>query len=216
MRTLAVMDATLTALLLGAGVGLGIALPLGAIGVLLLQTGMTAGWRTAAAGGLGAATVDTAYATISVLTGTGVAATLANHARVVQLLGAAVLVVVATRGLLGLRRTGGRAVPVVAVGDDRGAGAVAGFGRFLALTAVNPLTVVYFAAVAAGLSAHLATASQRIAFVVGIGAASATWQLVLAAAGALLGARVRPAVRTGLTAAGYAVVVGFAVLLAVP
>ncbi|WP_225752835.1 LysE family transporter [Actinotalea sp. Marseille-Q4924] len=211
------MDTVLTASALGAVVGLGIAIPLGAIGVLLLQTGMTAGWRTAAAGGLGAATVDLTYAAVAVATGTAVAGALAVHARTVQVLGAAVLALVAARGVLGLVR-GASAADAAAV-DPTAVPAVAPartFGRFVGLTAVNPLTVVYFVAVAAGLADRLGTPPAAVAFVLGIGVASAAWQLALAGAGAVLGARVSPRVRTGLSLAGYAVVGAFAVALAVP
>lgn len=248
------MDAVLTATALGLAVGLGIAIPLGAIGVLLLQTGMTSGWRTAAAGGLGAAAVDLAYAAAAVAAGTAVAGALAAHTRSVQLLGAAVLALVAARGVVGLVRTGRAPAPAADDGATASvgtttpsrattpAGAGAGaltvlderrprgplavvparpapgrtFARFVALTAVNPLTVVYFVAVAAGLGERLATPPAAVAFVVGIGLASAAWQLALAATGAVLGARVSPAVRTGLSVLGYAVVGGFALALALP
>lgn len=242
------MDAVLTATALGLAVGLGIAIPLGAIGVLLLQTGMTSGWRTAAAGGLGAAAVDLSYAAAAVAAGTAVAGALAAHARSVQLLGAAVLALVAARGVIGLVRarrdlrpaddgaawsvraaaphaaTSAAGIPSAAA-DPRDPRAVApvltpaparAFARFVALTAVNPLTVVYFVAVAAGLADRLATPAAAVAFVVGIGVASAAWQLALAATGAVLGARVSPRVRTALTVLGHTVVGGFAIALALP
>lgn len=234
------MDAVLTAAALGLAVGLGIAIPLGAIGVLLLQTGMTSGWRTAAAGGLGAAAVDLTYAAAAVAAGTAVASALAVHARSVQLLGAVVLALVAARGVVGLARAGGGSglraddgavrparatAPLRAVTSPAAITSVVPvatpapartFARFVALTAVNPLTVVYFVAVAAGLADRLATPAAAVAFVAGIGLASAAWQLTLAATGAVLGARVSPRLRTALTLLGYAVVGGFAVALAVP
>nr|WP_297428892.1 LysE family transporter [uncultured Actinotalea sp.] len=227
----------LAALGLGAVVGLGIAIPLGAIGVLLLQTGMTAGWRTAAAGGLGAGVVDLTYAAVAVVAGTVVAGTLATHQRAVQLGGAVVLALVAARGVVGVlreRRAGAVARAWVApdgepltlahaATDDAAPAApvrtltpARSFARFVALTAVNPLTVVYFVAVSAGLADRLATPAAAVAFVVGIGVASAAWQLALAATGAFLGARVSPRLRTLLSLAGYAVVGGFAVALALP
>jgi threonine/homoserine/homoserine lactone efflux protein len=211
------MEPVLATLALGAAVGLGIAIPLGAIGVLLLQTGMVAGWRVAAAGGLGAATVDLAYAAVAVAAGTTAAGLLSAHTRMVQVVGAGALAAVAGHGVVGLLRgrasalRGGRStVPVTTTRPVRS------FGRFVALTAVNPLTVVYFVAVAAGLADRLATPGSAVAFVVGIAVASAAWQLALAAAGAALGSRVRPVVRTALSVLGYAVVGGFAVVLALP
>ena len=202
-----------SALALGAVVGLGIAIPLGAIGMLLMQTGMTHGWRTAAAGGLGAALVDLAYASTAVVAGSAVSALLAGHGRAVSLTGAAVLGLVAVSGARGAVRD--RAV-MPALGTGSGAAPARMLVRFVGLTAVNPLTVVYFTAVAAGFADELGDAGAKVAFVLGVGLASAAWQLGLAAVGAGLGARVGPRVRTALAVAGYAVVGGFAVTLLLP
>lgn len=201
-----------TALGLGALVGLGIAIPLGAIGVLLLQTGMLHGWRPAAAGGIGAALVDLSYATAAVLAGGAVSTALAGHERVVGVIGAGVLAAVAVTGVRRVIRDRSAAVVHSVGGSVAPARTLV---RFVVLTAVNPLTVVYFAAVAAGFAAELGSASSKAAFVVGIGAASAGWQLLLAAVGTVLGARVGPRVRAVLGVIGYAVVGGFAVALAV-
>ncbi|KGM15252.1 hypothetical protein N867_10520, partial [Actinotalea fermentans ATCC 43279 = JCM 9966 = DSM 3133] len=88
------------ALGLGALVGLGVAMPLGAIGVLLLQTGVRRGFRVAAAGGLGVATVDLVYAVVAVLAGAAVAGALAGHERPVRVASALVLGAVAATGVL--------------------------------------------------------------------------------------------------------------------
>ena len=202
-----------SALALGAVVGLGIAIPLGAIGVLLLQTGMTHGWRPAAAGGLGAALVDLTYAAAAVMAGSAVSGLLAGHQRVVGIGGAVVLAAVAVTGARGAIR--GRGVEPGTLTAGAGTTPARMLVRFVALTAVNPLTVVYFTAVAAGFANQLDDAGAKVAFVLGIGSASAAWQLALAGAGALLGARVGPRVRTGLALVGYGVVGGFAVALAV-
>ena len=183
-------------------------MPLGAIGVLILETGISRGWRRAAAAGLGAALVDFTYATVAVLAGAAVSGVLAGHERTVRVVGAIVLVVVAGVGLVrGLRRKGDAALPVA------GPSPVGYLIRFIGLTAINPMTVVYFAAVVASLADQLTTPATRIAFVLGVGVASASWQLGLASAGALLGAKARPAVRTGLAVAGYGVVGGLALAL---
>lgn len=206
----------LTALGLGALVGLGIAMPLGAIAVLILETGISRGWRRAAAAGLGAASVDLAYATLAMAAGAAVSSALSGHERALRIGGAVVLAVVATLGLVGLLRRRRAAVDLPETPQPatvRSTRPASYYLRFVALTAVNPLTVVYFAAVVAALTDTITTAGTRVAFVLGIGVASAAWQLGLAAIGAGLGARVRPAVRTLLAVVGYAVVGGFAVAM---
>lgn len=242
------MESWLPALGLGIVIGLGVAVPLGAIGVLLLETGMTRGWRAAAAGGLGVAFVDLTFAAVAVLAGRVVAGALADHDRAVRLVGALVVLAVAVRGVVGAlrdaRERAAGAAPVdragqlpVPTGVPRPVNAMASavpaavpaataatapaaarpartFAQFVLLTGVNPITVVYFAAVASGLGSRLDGSGATAAFVVGIGVASAGWQLSLAAVGAVLGARVPRRVRTGLSLAGYTIVAGFAVALA--
>lgn len=82
---------------------------------------------------------------------------------------------------------------------------------FLGVTAVNPTTVVYFAAVVLGNQDLTSGAAQGAVFVVAAFAASASWQLVLAGGGAALG-RIATGYRahlvTGLVSA--AVVAGLA------
>lgn len=200
-----------SALTLGAVVGLGIAIPLGAIGVLLLQTGMTHGWRPAAAGGLGAALVDLTYAAAAVVAGSTVSGLVAGHERAVGIVGAVVLSAVAVTGVRGAIRD--RALERGTLTTGAGTTPARVWLRFVGLTAVNPLTVVYFTAVAVGFADQMAGAPTKVAFVLGIGAASAAWQLALAGAGSLLGARVPPGVRTALAVIGYGVVAAFAFAL---
>ena len=68
---------------------------------------------------------------------------------------------------------------------------------------LNPMTVVYFAAlILGGQAAAAPSASDRLLFVVAAFAASASWQLLLTGSGALLG-RVLTGVR-GRFATGLA------------
>lgn len=203
------MSDALAALLLGLVAGLGVAMPLGAVGVLLLRTGMAHGWRPAGAGALGVATVDLGYAVVAVVAGAAVTAALDGHERLVRLVGAVVLAAIALRGLLRRTRStpDGRPEPVPR--------AVSTYARFLGLTAINPLTAVYFAVVAAGFAHRLDGAGPRVAFVLGVGVASAAWQLLLAGMGSIAGTRAGPRVRVRSGVVGDLVVLGLAVALAV-
>jgi arginine exporter protein ArgO len=88
--------------------------------------------------------------------------------------------------------------------------------RFVALTSINPLTVAYFAALIAGLPAvSSASAAAKVAFVVAAGAASLSWQLVLAGTGAALHHRLPPSARLYTAVAGNAIVLALAVRMAV-
>lgn len=199
--------------------GLALALPLGAISVLLLHEAFTNGWRTAAAGAAGVALVDLGYAAVAVTAGTVVARALAGHERWVHLIGATVLAAVAVRGLILLRRasaaasaTPGSAEPGEVVGTRVRHRAGQVMVRFVALTAINPLTAVYFVVLATGLT--IVGPGAAAAFVLGVFAGSLSWQLALVAIGAAAGERLPDGVRTLVGVLGYAIVLGYAARLA--
>src|SRR3954449_1306521 len=189
----------------GALAGLGVALPLGAIGVLIVQEGITGGWRPAFAAGTGVALVDGAYAALAVAAGAAVTGVLAGRERAVQLVGAVVLVAVAVHGLLALRRPLQPAAPVPHYRVLR---------RFVALTAINPTTAVYFVVLTTGLGHVVSGTAAGAAFAVGVLLASCAWQLTLAGAAALAGSRLPRGLRLVTSVAGYALVAGYGVRLA--
>ncbi len=173
------------ALLAGVAAGLGVAMPVGAITTLIAVLSAHRGWRVGAAAGLGAATVDGLYATVALLVGALVTPVLVAWRTPLRWVAAAVLVAIA---LSLLRPAWQRGDPVAAPDEPASphvaaTGPLRAYGTFVGLTAVNPTTVVYFAALTTGGAASIATAAQRAAFVVGAFAASAAWQLVIAGAG---------------------------------
>ncbi len=192
--------------------GLAIALPLGAIGVLIVREGVERGLRAAVPAALAVACVDFAYALLATLLGARVGQALAGWERAVQLVGAVALSVVV---VVGIRATV-RAARAPVGGPDVTAPLPAGhvFARFVALTAVNPMTAVYFVALTAGLSDRLTGGAAGMAFALGVLVGSAAWQLVLAVGGAVAGGRMTPGLRVGVSLAGYAIVAGYAVRLA--
>lgn len=168
-----------TALLYGVLAGFGIAMPLGAIAVLLLRTGMTHGFRAAAAAGLGAASVDLAYCAAAFAVGSSIAGTIQSWGGWPLLVSGAVLAGIGAIQLRGAFR-GAPDAPATPLRSRHL------YTRFVALTALNPATVLYFVALASALASRQADAAARVAFVAGTGLASAMWQVGLAAVGALL------------------------------
>lgn len=216
------------AALAGGLAGLGVAVPLGAVGVLLLEEGRR-GRRAAVAAACAVACVDMLYAALATVLGARLAGALAGWEAWTRAGAALVLLVVAVRGLSGLRRP----VEAVVGGGAGPGGARSAFLRFTGLTAVNPTTVLYFAALVAGGAAGGATGSVSggvtggvsggadgfgvgVAFVVGVFVASLLWQQALAAVGVSLGARLSPKARRLTYCAGYGLVVYYAVRLALP
>lgn len=191
------------ALTAGVAAGLAVAVPLGAVGALVLDTGLRHGTRPALAAGLGVATVDGLYAAAAALAGASVAAALAPAQAALRLVAAGVLALVAVALLRGARRppVGGGAAPAPAPGRL--------YRRFVALTAVNPTTAATFAAVTAGLPAARGDElgpAPAAAFVLGALAASAAWHAGLATAAGTAGRRLGPGARrwTGTLGAGLA------------
>lgn len=199
----------LEALLAGVLAGLAVAVPLGAIGVLIVELGVTAGFRTAWAAGMGAATADLAYGATAAFAGAALAGVIEPARSEIALVGAAVLAAIAAHGLW--RAAGGRP-------DEHGPAPRPGARRtyltFLGLTAVNPLTITIFAAIVAGLPEVADSGNgARLAFAGGVFAASAAWQSALAAGGALLG-RAAPRARVWTSVAGHLIVLALAARLA--
>ncbi|MCI0346678.1 MAG: LysE family transporter [Chloroflexi bacterium] len=197
-----------SAFLTGAVAGAAIAIPVGAIALLIIDLGLRRGFRSAAAAGLGAATADGLYATLAALAGAAVAGLLTPIATPLR---GVVLVAVAARGLrraLASRAaaTTGETAPPPAVGST--------YVRFLALTLLNPHTVIYFAALTLGLPQLGTGSGERVAFVAGAFTASAAWQVFLAALAALGHRRLPERFRFGLSVFGYLLILAFALGIA--
>lgn len=213
------------AALAGMLAGYAIAIPVGAIAALLITLGAQHGARTAAGGALGAATVDGVYATIAVAAGAAVAPLIALVEEPLRWMSVAVLIVlaimIARPALRPVRSaaasaSGDAITPPAEAGrpESGGGGTSANTGRltrsttarrlFLTvggLTLVNPVTVVYFAALV-GSSTLAADAGwgARAVFVLAAFAASLSWQLLLTTAGALVGRALTGPVGSRVTA----------------
>jgi arginine exporter protein ArgO len=188
--------------------GLAVAVPLGAIGVLIVDLGVRAGFRPAFLAGLGTALADGLYATVAAVAGLAVGAWLAPAEHEIRVVAAGVLAAVGLSGLLALRDPPGERPPAPA--DHR---LVA---RFLGLTAVNPATAVTFTGLMVGLPAVAhASPPGKAAFVTGAFAASLAWQSALAGGGALMRHGLPSRARTWTAVAGRLLVLALAARLAV-
>ena len=172
------------AALAGAVAGFAIAIPVGAIAVLIIHTGLTRGVRAGLAAGAGAATADLIYATIAVLAGLGVAQVIGPVIGPLRLVGGVVLIGIGVRGLASLRspREVSQANDLARVHRTHRRT----YLEMLGLTLLNPATVIYFAALTVGLPT-LGGVPERLAFAAAAFAASLTWQSLLAVFGAAMG-----------------------------
>jgi threonine/homoserine/homoserine lactone efflux protein len=199
------------AFLAGALAGYAIAIPVGAIAVLIVELGIRRGFAVGAAAGAGAASADGLYAGLAMVGGSAVADAIAPHEAAFRLVAAAVLVGVALRGFLRLLRRPSDPPSR----SDPPRDLLGTYLRFVAITLVNPMTVVYFAALSLGLPTVSAAGDVgRAAFVVGAFGASLSWQLVLAALGAIAHHRLPARFQLLIGLAGNLLIVGFAVVVA--
>lgn len=206
----------------GVAAGLGVAVPLGAVGVLVVQESLTRGRAHGLAAAAGVALTDLLYAVVAVVAGGAAAAWIAPHEQVVRRLAAAVLLAVAGWGIRrAWRSRRGAVLDPTPDGRARAAPngcarAVATAARFAAVTLVNPATVVAFGIVVAGLGGALGSGAERTGFAVGVLAGSAGWHVLLALTAARLGPRMSTGVRAGTAYVGHGVVLLLAVGLALP
>lgn len=200
------------AFIAGALAGYGIAIPVGAIAVLIIGVAMRCGLACGAAAGAGAATADGVYAAVAVLAGASVARLLQPWAPAIRWVSAAVLLAIAARGLWNATRP----APDIPAEASVGAGDLtATYGRFLGLTIVNPLTVVYFGTLVLGAGAGREPGgSAAAAFVAGAFLASLSWQLLLAAGGAIARRGLPMRARWVTAIAGNLIVIALAVRIA--
>jgi len=200
----------------GALAGYAIAIPVGAIAVLIIETGIRRGFRPAAAAGAGAATADFLYASLAMLGGTAVAPFIAPISVPLRVVAVLVLLFLGGRGLL--RAIGeSRRAEASSDGDrDPRGGPIATYVRFVGLTLLNPSTVVYFAALVLALPSLDADPLSRPAFVVGAWLASLSWQTALAGIGAVAHHRLSTRFQVGLSVLGSLMICGFALAIAKP
>jgi arginine exporter protein ArgO len=178
----------IAALVAGVLAGYGVAMPVGPVGTYLVALSARSSLRIGAAAGLGIASADGLYALVAVVGGHAVAPLLAPIVGPLRWVSAVVLIGLATMGAIkAVRRY--RAHRLSVIDQEAPVGVRRAYFGMLGMTLLNPWTVIYFAALmigGSGSSAHPGI-GERVAFVVAAFVASASWQLLLAGGGALLG-----------------------------
>lgn len=170
-------------LLSGLLTGYAIAVPVGAVAVMIIAVSARTSWRTGAAAGMGVATIDGVYATVAVLAGTAVAEVLEPLTDVLTRVSVVVLLAIAALTLVHAFR------PERSEGDPlRRWTPIRAWLAFAVITAVNPATVLYFVAIVLGGSVDVDDPAEGAVFVAAAFAASASWQVFLASIGSRLGA----------------------------
>lgn len=195
----------MNAFLEGVLAGYGIAIPVGAIAILIIDVGLRNGFVLAFMAGAGAASADLIYAALAAVAGEALAGALAPYADALRVLSAFVLFALGGYGLWRMPKQSGDAQTESISPQGR----LRMYVQFLGLTLLNPLTIAYFGALILGRNAAItATTTDRVLFVVGAWLASLSWQTLLAVLGALANRHLSPRVQTLTGVFGNLIVLG--------
>lgn len=190
-------------LLKGMAIGLAIAAPVGPIGLLCIRRSLAQGRSAGLATGLGAATADAAYGAIAAFGLTAISAALIAQQFWLQLCGGLFLLYLGVRTAV--------ATPVTETRDAAPTGLLAAYSSTVVLTLTNPLTIMSFAAVFAGLGLKAGTGGGGgVGVVSGVFLGSALWWLLLSGGAALLRGRINPSGLRWLNRVSGAILLAFA------
>jgi len=170
-------------LLRGLVIGFSIAAPVGPIGVLCIRRTLAEGRLVGLASGLGAATADAVYGCIAGFGLAFISNVLIRQQAWLRLLGGAFLCYLGLRTLLDR--------PAEREASAKGNGLLGAYASTFFLTLTNPMTILSFAAIFAGLGVADAGRSYASAgvLVLGVFTGSALWWLVLSGGVGLLRSR---------------------------
>jgi threonine/homoserine/homoserine lactone efflux protein len=189
-------------------VGFSIAAPVGPIGVLCIRRSLADGRLTGFVSGLGAATADAAYGFIAAFGLTAISTALVSQRFWLRLIGGAFLCYLGVRTLTAVPAT-----EPARAGRSGAArrGLLVAYASTLFLTLTNPMTILSFAAIFAGLglAALLPDYGTAAFMVLGVFLGSATWWLLLSGGAALLRSRATPTGLRWVNRLSGAVIMGF-------
>lgn len=197
---------TLATFLKGIGIGFSVAAAVGPISLLCVQRTLRRGWGIGLASGLGVATADALYGLIGGLGLTAITNFLVGQQSMLRLVGGAVLV------YLGLKTFLSKGEVQAAAERSKGAvGYLGGYTSIFLLTLSNPMTIISFAAIYAGIGVlgledgWIAASAFSLAIFVG----SSIWWLVLVSGVNRLRSRFKPALLLRLNRFSGVVIAGF-------
>lgn len=176
------MDVTF--LLRGLVIGFSIAAPVGPIGVLCIRRTLAHGRATGLVSGLGAASADAFYGAVAGFGLTAVSGFLIDQQAPLRIIGGLFLCYLAVRTLL--------TPPAQHAASVSGRGLAGAFASTFFLTLTNPVTILAFGAIFAGLGLaeasgdYLSAGLSAGTLVTGVFLGSAAWWVVLSAGVSLL------------------------------
>ncbi len=214
----------------GLALGFAIAAPVGPIGVLCIRRTLAEGRLAGLVSGLGAATADAIYGFVAAFGLTSISSLLISYQDGIRLVGGLFLLYLGVKtlrapvagrkdldaGQMGFAMPQSATLPTAAqpaANQAIGAGLLGNYASTLALTLTNPMTILSFAAIFAGLGVGTTNGDYRSAavLVLGVFLGSALWWLALSGAVSLLRSRVTPRGLRWVNRVSGLIILGFGV-----
>lgn len=192
----------------GFAIGLSVAATIGPMAVLTIRRTLSQGRLAGLATGLGVATADGCYGAVAGFGLTVVSTLLLAQHLWLRLVGGLFLC------YLGLTTL--RAAPATRAATAGGTTLAGAYLSALGLTLANPLTILSFAAIFAGLGAGAGSGYATAAWLVlGVFSGSALWWVILSSAVAALRGRMTPRVLRWINRASGTIIAAFGLLVLV-
>lgn len=197
---------------LGLVAGLALAIPMGAMSLLLINTSMNLGQKHGIAGGAAMASVDGLYAFLAASFGLWLTNLMGQASGIISLLGAAVLGLMA----IDLFRKAVRAEVGTMTTHQPNRSVIASYLKFFGATMLNPPTALYFLSLAPLLADYSPgrPVGTAAVFAVSVLFGSLLWQQTLAIGAAWLGTKLDASWRRRIGVTGALLVLVMAALLA--
>jgi len=188
-------------------IGIAVAAPVGAMGVLCIQRTLASGWRSGIATGLGIATADALYAGVAAFGIAAVSSAFVAWQTPLRLVGGGALVYLGVRSIVSAR-----ASTRCEEGPTGRAGHGSLYMQAVGLTLTNPMTIMAFGAIfaTAGLTAAPTLASAAVA-TAGVALGSLSWWVALVAGVTLAKHGLGDRLVAWVTRASGVVIAGFGV-----
>jgi threonine/homoserine/homoserine lactone efflux protein len=194
-------------LISGIIIGFSIAAPVGPIGVLCIRRTLAEGRLHGLVSGLGAATADAVYGCIAAFGLTFISDVLVQQQLWLRLVGGAFLIFLGVKTIF--------SKPSEKPPSEKRTGLMTAYGSTFFLTLTNPVTILSFAAIFAGIGLGSAVADYGSAalLVFSVFAGSAMWWLILSGTVSLLQKKVTPRVLKWINRVSGVVIMGFGVFI---
>lgn len=192
-------------LLRGLIIGFSIAAPVGPIGVLCIRRTLADGWAHGLVSGLGAASADAIYGSIAGFGLAFISSFLVSQQLWLRLVGGFFLCYLGVRTLL--------AKPAEKVSARKEGGLLTAYASTFILTLTNPMTIISFAAIFAGLGLAATRGNYGSAgiLVLGVFTGSASWWFLLSGTVGIFRASFKPGLLQWVNRISGAIIIGFGI-----